>query len=74
MGAWWSLGVGALGVAIAGIILANTNLCLPKVVQASLEHLENADLKSTDGDEKIIKAGSLWEKNGAVVMVVRRPG
>lgn len=25
-------------------------------------------------DEKTFKAGSLWEKSGAVIMAVRRPG
>ena len=43
----WSLGLGAVGAALAGIFLANTDLCLPKVAMASLEHLEDADLRST---------------------------
>lgn len=43
----WSLGLGAIGAALAGILLANTDLCLPKVEQASLESLEQADLRST---------------------------
>lgn len=70
----WSLGLGAVGAALAGIFLANTDLCLPKGANASLEHLEDADLRSTTDDAKIIKAKNLWEKNGAVVMAVRRPG
>lgn len=46
----WSLGLGAVGAAIAGIFLANTDLCLPKVTKAPLEYLEDADLRSiTDG-------------------------
>lgn len=45
----WSLGLGAVGAALAGILLANTDLCLPKAAQASLEHLEEADLRSTIG-------------------------
>uniref|UniRef100_A0A3P9PYP2 Peroxiredoxin-like 2A n=1 Tax=Poecilia reticulata TaxID=8081 RepID=A0A3P9PYP2_POERE len=69
----WSLGIGAVGAALAGIFLANTDMCLPKGASASLEHLEDADLRSTT-DGKVIKAKSLWEKNGAVVMAVRRPG
>uniref|UniRef100_A0A3B5MAK7 Peroxiredoxin-like 2A n=1 Tax=Xiphophorus couchianus TaxID=32473 RepID=A0A3B5MAK7_9TELE len=59
----WSLGIGAVGAALAGIFLANTDMCLPKGASASLEHLEDADLHG-----KVIKAKSLWEKNGAVVM------
>lgn len=43
----WSLGLGAVGAALAGIFLANTDMCLPKVSQASMEHLEEADLRST---------------------------
>lgn len=70
----WSLGLGAVGAALAGILLANTDLCLPKAAQASLEHLEEADLRSTIGDDNVIKAKSLWDMNGAVVMAVRRPG
>ncbi|KAF1375712.1 hypothetical protein PFLUV_G00223040 [Perca fluviatilis] len=64
----WSLGLGAVGAALAGIFLANTDLCLPKAAQLSLETLEDADLRSTIDDDNIIKAKSLWEKNGAVVM------
>ncbi|KAK5854044.1 hypothetical protein PBY51_015148 [Eleginops maclovinus] len=70
----WSLGLGAVGAALVGIFLANTDMCLPKVAQASLEHLEEADLRSTIDDDNVIKAKSLWDTNGAVVMAVRRPG
>lgn len=70
----WSLGLGAVGAALAGIFLANTDLCLSKAAKASLEYLADADLRSTVDDEKVIKAQGLWEKNGAVVMAVRRPG
>lgn len=46
----WSLGLGAVGAALAGIFLANTDLCLPKTANASLEYLEETDLRSsTDG-------------------------
>uniref|UniRef100_A0A8C6UT52 Peroxiredoxin-like 2A n=1 Tax=Neogobius melanostomus TaxID=47308 RepID=A0A8C6UT52_9GOBI len=65
----WSLGLGAVGAAIAGILLANTDMCLPKVAKASVDHLADADLHSTtDGEMILIKAGALWEKSGAVVM------
>lgn len=70
----WSLGLGAVGAAIAGILLANSDLCLPKVDKASADYLADTDLCSTTDEEKVIKAGSLWEKSGAVVMAVRRPG
>lgn len=45
----WSLGLGAVGAALAGIFLANTDLCLSKSASASLEYLEDADLRSTTG-------------------------
>uniref|UniRef100_A0A8C5HVE8 Peroxiredoxin-like 2A n=1 Tax=Gouania willdenowi TaxID=441366 RepID=A0A8C5HVE8_GOUWI len=64
----WSLGLGAVGAALAGIFLANTDLCLPKGANVSLDYLEDADLRSTTDADKVIKAKSLWEKNGAVVM------
>lgn len=46
MGAW-ALGVGAVGAALAGILLVNSSLTLPKVGKASLEYLADADLLST---------------------------
>ncbi|KAL0964610.1 hypothetical protein UPYG_G00326420 [Umbra pygmaea] len=64
----WSLGLGALGAVVAGLFLANTDLCLTKAVHASLEYLENANLRSTVDGEKTLKAKALWEKTGAVVM------
>uniref|UniRef100_A0A672FAA6 Uncharacterized protein n=3 Tax=Salarias fasciatus TaxID=181472 RepID=A0A672FAA6_SALFA len=70
----WSLGLGAVGAALAGIFLANTDFCLPKAASASLEYLEDADLRSTTDEEQVIKAKNLWERSGAVVMAVRRPG
>uniref|UniRef100_A0A3B4U4S9 Uncharacterized protein n=3 Tax=Seriola dumerili TaxID=41447 RepID=A0A3B4U4S9_SERDU len=70
----WSLGLGAVGAALAGIFLANTDMCLPKPAMASLEYLEDADLRSTIDDDNVVRAKSLWERNGAVVMAVRRPG
>lgn len=45
----WSLGLGAIGAAVAGIFLANTDLCLPKMAKVPLEYLEDADLRSTTG-------------------------
>lgn len=47
----WSLSLGAVGAAIAGIILANTDLFLTKPEFATLKYLENADLKTTEGGE-----------------------
>lgn len=48
----WSLGLGAVGAAIAGIILANTDFLLTKPAAASVEYLGNADLKTIDSGKK----------------------
>uniref|UniRef100_A0A8C9RUB6 Peroxiredoxin-like 2A n=1 Tax=Scleropages formosus TaxID=113540 RepID=A0A8C9RUB6_SCLFO len=64
----WSLGLGAVGAAIAGIFLANTDLLLAKPEQATLEYLEDASLKTIGDDEKTFKAKNLWERSGAVIM------
>jgi len=53
----WSLGLGAVGAALAGIFLANTDLCLPKAANASLEYLEDADLHSTTEGRQLSEAG-----------------
>lgn len=53
----WSLGLGALGAALAGIFLANTDLCLTKPAEASLEYLEDADLRCTlNGKIKLLSS------------------
>ncbi|KAM7170719.1 peroxiredoxin-like 2A isoform 1-T1 [Macrochelys suwanniensis] len=71
----WSIGLGAIGVAVTGILLANTDLFLSKPETASLEFLETTKLKSLrEAEERTFKAGELWKKNGAVIMAVRRPG
>ncbi|XP_040293308.1 peroxiredoxin-like 2A isoform X1 [Bufo bufo] len=70
----WSISIGALGAAVAGIILANTDYFLPTTEKANLEYLEDAELKSIEDESKKCKAKDLWEKNGAVIMAVRRPG
>ncbi|XP_074855542.1 peroxiredoxin-like 2A isoform X2 [Carettochelys insculpta] len=70
----WSVGLGAVGVAVTGILLANTDLFLTKPKAASLEFLETTELKSLGEEERTFRAGELWKKNGAVIMAVRRPG
>lgn len=70
----WSVTLGALGAALAAIILANTDVFLTKPVSATSKYLENADLRTTEGSEKVFKAKTLWKTSGAVIMAVRRPG
>uniref|UniRef100_A0ACB8F8B8 Uncharacterized protein n=1 Tax=Sphaerodactylus townsendi TaxID=933632 RepID=A0ACB8F8B8_9SAUR len=66
--AMWSLGLGAIGAAVTGILLANTDLFLSKVERASLEFLEDIELKTLGEEQRTFKAGELWRKNGAVIM------
>ncbi|KAM6156919.1 peroxiredoxin-like 2A [Erethizon dorsatum] len=70
----WSIGAGALGAAAVALLLANTDMFLSKSQEATLEYLEDIDLKTLEKEPRTFKAKELWEKNGAVIMAVRRPG
>ncbi|XP_069835324.1 peroxiredoxin-like 2A [Dendropsophus ebraccatus] len=70
----WSVSVGALGAAVVGIFLANTDYFLPTTEKATLGYLEDTELKSISDESRTFKAKDLWEQNGAVIMAVRRPG
>ncbi|XP_077311035.1 peroxiredoxin-like 2A [Lithobates pipiens] len=70
----WSFSIGALGAAVAGIILANTDYFLSKTEKATVEYLGDADLQTISDESRTFKAKELWERNGAVIMAVRRPG
>uniref|UniRef100_A0A8D0BP26 Redox-regulatory protein FAM213A n=1 Tax=Salvator merianae TaxID=96440 RepID=A0A8D0BP26_SALMN len=71
----WTIGLGAIGAAVTGIILANTDLFLSKAEKASLDFLEGINLKTLNkGEPRTFKAGELWKNHGAVIMAVRRPG
>ncbi|CAN2390488.1 antioxidant activity [Pristimantis euphronides] len=70
----WSISIGAFGAAVAGIILANTDYFLPTTEKATLEYLEDTELQPIADESRTFKAKHLWEKNGAVIMAVRRPG
>ncbi|KAI1236447.1 hypothetical protein IHE44_0001740, partial [Lamprotornis superbus] len=64
----WSVGLGAIGAAVTGIVLANTDLFLSKPEKATLEFLEEIELKSLGPEQRTFKAGELWKENGAVIM------
>lgn len=51
-----------------------TDPFLTPPLKATLTHLEEAELKTLQGEKRSFKAKSLWENSGAVVMAVRRPG
>nr|XP_058155361.1 peroxiredoxin-like 2A isoform X2 [Dasypus novemcinctus] len=70
----WSIGAGALGAAAVALLLANTDVFLSTPQKATLEYLEAIELKTLGTEPRTFKAKELWEKNGAVIMAVRRPG
>ena len=47
----WSIGAGALGAAALALFLANTDVFLPKSRRATLEYLEDIDLKTLEKGE-----------------------
>uniref|UniRef100_A0A3Q1GJ81 Redox-regulatory protein FAM213A n=2 Tax=Acanthochromis polyacanthus TaxID=80966 RepID=A0A3Q1GJ81_9TELE len=63
-----------IGGLVAGAMNFLTDLFLTKPLKATLQYLEEAELKTLQGDVKTFKAETLWEKSGAVIMAVRRPG
>ncbi|KYO27696.1 redox-regulatory protein FAM213A [Alligator mississippiensis] len=52
----WSIGLGALGAAVTGIILANTDLLLSKPEKATVEFLEEIELKTLGPEQETFKA------------------
>ncbi|XP_023220306.1 redox-regulatory protein FAM213A-like isoform X2 [Centruroides sculpturatus] len=42
--------------------------------KATLEYLSGAKLQKLDGSKQTFSSSELWKDNGAVIMVVRRPG
>ncbi|XP_041755775.1 peroxiredoxin-like 2A [Coregonus clupeaformis] len=64
----------AVGLFIAYLLKSITDLFLTKPLWANLKVLEETDFKTTGGIYETYKAKALWEKTGAVIMVVRRPG
>uniref|UniRef100_A0A8C6EFH3 Peroxiredoxin-like 2A n=1 Tax=Microcebus murinus TaxID=30608 RepID=A0A8C6EFH3_MICMU len=70
----WSIGARALGAAALALLPANTDVFLSKLQKAALEYLEDIDLKTLEKEPRTFKAKELWEKNGAVIMAVLRPG
>jgi len=66
--------VATIGGFITSVMNFFTDLFLVTPLKATIEHLEETELKSLKGDVKSVKARSLWEKSGAVIMAVRRPG
>uniref|UniRef100_A0A3Q1AHY2 Peroxiredoxin-like 2A n=1 Tax=Amphiprion ocellaris TaxID=80972 RepID=A0A3Q1AHY2_AMPOC len=57
-----------IGGLVAGVMNILTDLFLTKPLKATIQYLEEAELKTLQGDVKTFKARTLWEKSGAVIM------
>jgi len=68
----WILGAGGIA-AVAGIFAANWDW-YKNSARPDLAYLSAIRLKALDGSGREVLASELWEKSGAVIMVVRRPG
>nr|CBN81662.1 Uncharacterized protein [Dicentrarchus labrax] len=60
--------VATIGGLIHGVTNFFTNLFLTPPMKATLKHLEDTELKTLKGEIKTLKARSLWERSGAVIM------
>ncbi|XP_033835387.1 peroxiredoxin-like 2A [Periophthalmus magnuspinnatus] len=72
----WTAGsvLKAVGLFVAELLSFITDRFQTKAAWANLRVLEDTELKTTGGVHQRYKARVMWEKTGAVVMVVRRPG
>lgn len=66
--------VATVGGLVTGVMNFFTDKFLTPPLKATLKYLEEAELKTTKGEMKTFKAKSLWDKSGAVIVAVRRPG
>lgn len=67
--------LGAAGVAASAVVICNIAPWLVAKPQlATLDYLAAAKLQTLDGQKRNFTANELWQKNGAVIMAVRRPG
>ncbi|KAM8858707.1 peroxiredoxin-like 2A [Spinachia spinachia] len=64
----------AVTLFVAELISSITDWFQSEPGWAKLEELEETELKTTGGVHERHTAKTLWDKTGAVVMVVRRPG
>lgn len=70
---FWLKGVAGIAVGAAIFVNLPTRLWLT-MEKATLAYLAETSLQTIDEANATIKASQLWEKKGAVVMVIRRPG
>ncbi|KAK5851153.1 hypothetical protein PBY51_001969 [Eleginops maclovinus] len=58
----------AIGSLVSGVMNFFTDMFLTTPLRATLKHLEETELKTLKGDIRVLKARSLWERSGAVIM------
>lgn len=64
----------SVGSVITEALRSFTELFLTQPINATLTMLGEIDLKTLDTEKRMFKAKDLWQKSGAVIMAVRRPG
>ena len=69
----WLITAGA-AIAVAGVAFVNSGFFNEQIEKASLSYLSGIQLKALDGSGGMVKSSDLWQKRGAVIMVVCRPG
>ncbi|KAE8283960.1 hypothetical protein D5F01_LYC17287 [Larimichthys crocea] len=57
-----------VGNLVAAVMNYFTDMFLTPPLKATIKHLEETELKTLQGETRILKAKSLWEKSGAVVV------
>uniref|UniRef100_A0A2K5MGS0 Peroxiredoxin-like 2A n=1 Tax=Cercocebus atys TaxID=9531 RepID=A0A2K5MGS0_CERAT len=70
----WPIGAGAPGAIALALLLANADMFLSKSQKATLEYLEDIDLKTLEKEPRTLKAKELCGVGGAMIMAGRRPG
>ncbi|KAK2820654.1 hypothetical protein Q5P01_023613 [Channa striata] len=60
--------VASAGGLVTGFMNFFTNIFLTAPLKATLKHLEETELKTLSGQVRTLKARSLWERSGAVIM------
>ena len=64
----------AVGALATAVIVANMPWFSGHSPKFDLAELRKAKLVKMDGSNKQVNGQDLWQQNGAVIMIVRRPG
>ena len=64
----------AVGALTTAVIVANMPWFSGRSPKFDFAELRKAKLVKMDGSNKQVNGQDLWQQNGAVIMIVRRPG